>query len=162
MDRSESAKIGWLKRRATFVPPMKGKKMSEESRRKMREAAKARPSNRIGKKHTVETRQKISEITRERALRGDRCHSYKDGKAAERRGKRGDQEVRRWRFDVFARDGFCCAHCGDDRGRNLNAHHIKPWADYPELRFEVGNGITLCKSCHWLCHAYGLEFFSAA
>ena len=38
--------------------------------------------------------------------------------------------------------------CGDNKGGKLNAHHIKSFADYPELRFEVSNGITYCEDCH--------------
>lgn len=150
--RSEAVKKAWIKRRETFVPPMKGKKMSEESRAKMSAAAKARPSNRLGKKHSEETRKKISQVTREKALRGEDCPSYVDGRVAERMSLRFSPEMKRWRYDVFSRDGFCCCHCGDDRGGNLNAHHIKPFAEYPDLRLDVDNGITLCEPCHFLAH----------
>lgn len=133
----------------------KGTVMSDEARRKMSEAAKARPSNRLGKKHTPETRALISQRTRERALRGEACHSFKDGGLAERRGERFSPKYKRWRFDVFARDGFACTHCGDKRGGNLHAHHVKGFADYPELRFSVPNGLTLCMTCHKALHAGG-------
>lgn len=32
--------------------------------------------------------------------------------------------------------------------KRLQAHHIKPWAMYPSLRYNVANGITLCRYCH--------------
>src|SRR5579859_8266718 len=100
----------------------RGTKMSEASRFKMSEAAKKRPSNRTGKRHTPENRAKISKITRERTPRGNRCHSCKDGKLAERRDQRFSQEYKRWRYDVFLRDRFTCQECGDHRGGNLVAH----------------------------------------
>lgn len=150
--RSDGAKRGWLRRRSTFVPPMKGKRMSDESRAKMSAAAKARPSNRLGKPHSLETRAKISARTRERALRGADAPGYVDGRGVERLGLRHSAELKRWRYDVYSRDAFTCMHCGDDRGGNLNAHHIFPFAEYPELRFDVRNGITLCDVCHELAH----------
>ncbi|MFK4997686.1 HNH endonuclease [Bacillus sp. N9] len=32
--------------------------------------------------------------------------------------------------------------------RKIAAHHIYPKKKYPEIQFEVSNGITLCRSCH--------------
>ena len=36
--------------------------------------------------------------------------------------------------------------------KEIQAHHIKLWKDYPDLRFEVDNGVTLCKRCHIEIH----------
>lgn len=131
---------------------MKGKRMSAESRAKMSAAARARPSNRLGKRHAPEARAKISAATRKRAVRGMEAPGYIDGKGVERRGLRASAELKRWRYDVYVRDGFACSHCGDDTGGNLNAHHIRSFAEHPAMRFDVRNGITLCKGCHALAH----------
>lgn len=55
-----------------------------------------------------------------------------------------------WRTAVFVRDKFTCQHCGslDD----IQAHHIKRWKENKALRYEVGNGITLCRPCHLKAH----------
>ena len=151
--KSDKLKAWWAARRATFVSPLKGKRMSVESRKKMSQAARRRKSNRLGRRHTPETRRKISQIVRERAARGKACHSFKDGKVADRRGQRFSAEYKRWRFDVFAKDGFVCQQCGDSRGGNLQAHHVKSFSDHPELRFVVENGITICEKCHEKTHA---------
>jgi len=55
---------------------------------------------------------------------------------------------REWRMVVFARDHYTCVRCKDKRGGNLHAHHIKKFSDFPELRYEVSNGETLCFDCH--------------
>ena len=57
-------------------------------------------------------------------------------------------KYREWRMKVFTRDNFQCrtkdGHCEGI----LQVHHIFRWADFPELRYEVDNGITLCKIHH--------------
>ncbi len=60
---------------------------------------------------------------------------------------RASPEYIQWRKAVYKRDDYICQRCGE-RGEKLEAHHIKPFATHPELRFDVTNGITLCKSCH--------------
>jgi 5-methylcytosine-specific restriction endonuclease McrA len=52
-----------------------------------------------------------------------------------------------WRKGVFVRDNYTCQKC-KKTGGYLEAHHIKPFAFFPELRFELSNGETLCKKCH--------------
>lgn len=61
-------------------------------------------------------------------------------------------DYRHWRKAVFERDRYTCQQCGAIGG-TLNAHHIRSWRDYPALRFEVSNGVTLCVVCHANQHA---------
>jgi len=127
----------------------KGKKHSPEAIEKIKKAAAGRPSPMAGKNHTLESRKKISQSRRNGDIpRGSKCHTYIDGKGTERQSDRLSAKAKRWRYDVFTRDEFTCQHCGDDRGGNLNAHHIKPWALFPKLRYDLDNGITLCEPCH--------------
>lgn len=56
--------------------------------------------------------------------------------------------AKNWSVMVQERDLFRCQHCDLDDKSKLHAHHIVSWKDSQELRFEVDNGITLCKSCH--------------
>lgn len=51
-----------------------------------------------------------------------------------------------WSRAVLARDGYRCADCG--ASGTLNAHHIKPWAQYPDERYVLSNGVALCIPCH--------------
>ena len=52
-----------------------------------------------------------------------------------------------WRKHVFQRDDYTCQACGV-RGVELHADHELPFAFYPDLRFEILNGRTLCVPCH--------------
>jgi len=56
-------------------------------------------------------------------------------------------EAQEWRRLVFERDDYTCQACGI-RGGKLEADHIKPWAYFEDLRFELDNGRTLCRGCH--------------
>lgn len=77
--------------------------------------------------------------------------NWRGGVYSERRGKRFiDMTTKRyksWRLFVFERDKFTCQVCGRVGG-DLCADHIKPYAYFPELRYEISNGRTLCVDCH--------------
>ena len=66
---------------------------------------------------------------------------------AEAKALYGTAWYKEWREFVFARDQFTCQMCGQ-KGRSLEAHHIRPKYMYPELTLDKDNGITLCKICH--------------
>jgi len=65
--------------------------------------------------------------------------------------KRNGNKYKDWRINVYKRDGFSCVVCGSV-GKKLNAHHIKEWVKFPELRFDINNGVTMCEECHKLYH----------
>lgn len=68
-----------------------------------------------------------------------------------RRRNRGGAHGK-WVDAVIGRDLATCQSCGASN-IELHAHHIKPYKDHPEVRFDVGNGVTLCYKCHWDVHA---------
>jgi len=66
-------------------------------------------------------------------------------------------ERQAWTQAVLRSDNYTCQACGARKsvaGR-LNADHILPWSEFPELRFDVSNGRTLCVPCHKKTPTYG-------
>lgn len=56
-------------------------------------------------------------------------------------------EAEIWRKAVFERDDYTCQFCVV-RGGKLEADHVLPFAYFPEIRYELSNGRTLCRNCH--------------
>lgn len=59
-----------------------------------------------------------------------------------------DPAYAKFRKEVRRRDGNKCQWPSCGSKKNLQVHHIRKWSDFPSLRFDVLNGITLCKRCH--------------
>lgn len=128
---------------------MKGKKHTAEARLKISEAGKKRKNlHRIGATHTPECIARMKDIAKKNARRGPAAWNWKGGISPVEKIIRRSAEYKDWRIAVFTRDNFTCQSCKDNRGGNLQAHHIKGFAAYPKLRFVIENGLTLCEPCH--------------
>jgi hypothetical protein len=108
-----------------------GKKLSDETKILIGIAS-------TGRKHSKETLIKISGIN---------AHRWKGGITSENVAIRQSIELKLWRESVFARDNWTCQKYGL-RGCKLCAHHIKNFAEYPELRTSIENGITFSDKAH--------------
>ena len=87
-------------------------------------------------------------------LRGSSSHLYNPRLTeADRLTRRNLPELRIWRKSVFDRDGYTCDLCKCSGGK-LNAHHLNCWAEYPEDRYDVENGVTLCSVHHKEFHTH--------
>jgi predicted restriction endonuclease len=141
-----------------------GFKHSEETRRRIGLARVGKPLSKEhreafhrklkGRNLSMETRLKIS-----RATSGSNNPNWRGGIEPERRRIRQKMEYKLWRKAVFERDNYTCVWCGAKCRSGspvvLNADHIKPFALYPELRFAIDNGRTLCVPCHRTTDTYG-------
>ena len=122
------------------------------------------PDN-CGVKRTKTNKKKISDTLkkkdikpprppRESLCRGERHRWWKGGITPINEAIRKSLEYKLWRKAVFERDNFTCIWCGK-KDKTIQADHIKPFALFPELRFAIDNGRTLCDRCHRTTDTYG-------
>ncbi len=127
----------------------------------------------IGKKRDIDTILKISETRRKKCYKPT-C-PFKKGQTPWNKGKKQPQysrenhwnwkggatdkskqirhsiEYNEWRLGVYKRDYWTCQMCFIKQKFPV-AHHIKTFKDYSELRFDIDNGVTLCRACHKKVH----------
>ena len=70
----------------------------------------------------------------------------------QRVAERKTNKDRLWRISVFVRDNYTCQVCGDDKGGNLVSHHLESYHKNEQGRYDIDNGLTLCKTCHFDYH----------
>lgn len=131
-----------------------GKKLSEETKKKMTHQGMK------GKHHSEITKRKISlshkgkkvklsEETRKKrslAFTGEKNPNWKGGITPQTLLERTSNKYLLWRDAVFRKDNFTCQKTGIKGG--FEAHHINNFSSFPELRFNVNNGITLSIEAH--------------
>lgn len=93
---------------------------------------------------------------------GEKHHGWKGGKTPLIMKIRNSKEYAEWRNKVFEKDNYTCLLCNDNKGGNLNAHHIEPLSaiihnnninNFEEalncfLIWDIKNGTTICETCH--------------
>lgn len=162
-----------------------GHQVSEETREKISNSLKGnipwnkgiewRPRKKRGP-FSEEHKKKLSlahkgKVTWNKGISGSKSHSWKGGKTGLTERIRISSDYKKWRADVFRRDGWTCQTCGlRGHGNDIEAHHITPMKELlkkvhikglsdddkyllameiPQM-FDVSNGATLCKDCHIL------------
>lgn len=109
----------------------------------------------FGKHHTQDAKKRIRLKLKEITPKGEASRNWKGGfYAKEETMVRHTSDYKVWRITVYERDNYTCVLC-NKKGGELNADHIKRFAEYPELRFELSNGRTLCIDCHRKTPTYG-------
>jgi len=101
-----------------------------------------------------DARKRLSEWHYKNGRKGKECNFWKGGISQEYKEQYSSYRYKKWRMSVFERDNFTCQYCGI-RGNYITAHHIKSWVKFEDLRYELGNGVTLCEECHKLTDNYG-------
>jgi len=128
--------IPWMKDKHP-IPWNKGIPRLKETKDKISRA------NR-GRKLTEEWKRKISD-----AHKKEKAYNWiKDRSKLKKDNERNDVAYQEWRKQVWKRDNWKCKIDDNNCKGRLIAHHILSWRDYPELRYDVNNGITLCQAHH--------------
>lgn len=89
--------------------------------------------------------------------RGESHWNFKGVGAVFRQKKRIWAEFKEWRVSVLAIGNYTCLKCKQPGGK-LTVHHVKNYAQHPELALDKDNGVVFCWPCHKDFHkAYGFR-----
>jgi hypothetical protein len=152
--QNEMRKLGKIK------PYWNGKKRDNETRRKIIETKKmlyrlglhkissmiqrAKPGVRLNTGRTLFKKGQYA---------GSKHLNWKGGLSKAKHELWSNKEYQIWRKAVFERDKYICQKCGcDGKVKTLNAHHLKDKYRYPDIMFDINNGLTLCVDCHIKLH----------
>ena len=142
-----------------------GQNPTEETKEKMKKSHTGRHQSEMAKRKIAEYHKglKLSETTKKKMseshkkFTGEKNPAWKGGITPINALIRSSLVFDLWREAVFTRDNWTCQKY-HIKGGKLCAHHIQNFAEYPELRFAIDNGITLSKKAHKeFHHKYGMR-----
>jgi len=107
----------------------------------------------VVKRHRKDTSKYCSKGCKRKNMPSGKNHPNWKGGISER-----DYRTKEWRRKVLERDLFACVECRSTNKEELNAHHIKEYSTNIELRFDINNGVTLCRKCHSKKHEKEANF----
>ena len=106
----------------------------------------------LGKKQTEKQIKEKSERYKKLGIHppimfGENNHAWKGGITPIVIKIRTSPEYIFWRKSILLNYNFTCQKTGQQGGK-LVVHHINNFADFPELRFNIDNGIVLSEDTH--------------
>jgi hypothetical protein len=126
---------------------MLGRRRTEATRAKLSSQAKGRTLSEETKAKILQTKLRNGTLPK-----GEKHYKWKGGRAWQRFT---EPRYIAWRAAVLERDDYTCQHCQrkcHKHERGLAAHHVKPYATHAALRYDLSNGLTLCRACHLQLH----------
>lgn len=100
------------------------------------------------KKHSEKAREKMSNTRiRKGSSKGSNNPRFIDGRSLFKNSLYNEELYKTWRNKVFVRDNYTCTKCLKKK-KELEAHHKKSRSEFPELTYDLDNGVTLCVLCH--------------
>jgi len=115
---------------------------------------------RLGHKHSIATKLKMSLVKKgNKNAVGNKSNTGRFGSDApcwiedrslviKSEKKHLDGNYKTWMKAVKNRDSWCCRLSDKDCKGRLEAHHIFEWKLFPEKRYDLNNGISLCQFHH--------------
>lgn len=156
---TKEAKENMRKAQAGHFGYTLGLKHSDKTKQILRDKQLGKNNSFYGKKHKPETIEKMSKASLNCSIETRKKISIansgsNNGAYIEDRTKIKPHRTfsgtayRNWSKNVKIRDNYMCKINNKDCNGRLESHHILNWRDYPELRYEINNGITLCHTHH--------------
>lgn len=96
-------------------------------------------------------------VTKEQIYRKKAKWAKEDYYTSDKYAKYRTPQYIAWRTACLRRDNYKCVVCGRGRPAPLQVDHIWSWSKYPEKRYDVENGQTLCIPCHKRTPNYGFK-----
>jgi hypothetical protein len=138
-----------------------GFKHSEESKLKIGEKSKGRKVWNTGIPWPEEMKERISQTNKLKGIEpkvqyiglGEKHWNWKKDRTKLKRFNDTAKDRRsyaysEWRKGVWLRDNWKCRIANEDCSGRIEAHHILNYTYCPELRYDINNGITLCRAHH--------------
>lgn len=156
---SEAEKIKYGKSIKKWWDNNKGSEVVKERNRKIGEKNKVKLKGRkLSQEHKDKVVQalKINTQSPKRIVnlgRGETHYNWQGGISRKNDNLRKSNMWRTWRKAVFERDNYICqnkvcSYCQNKKGITIHPHHIKPISKFPELSFDINNGVTYCEDFH--------------
>lgn len=108
------------------------------------ESRRGKPNVKLSKLYKGKKKAWLAQIRPD--LRGENSPHWQGGITPINTKIRNSVQFKDWAKIIKERDSYECQICGE-KGGYLHSNHIKRFADYPELRFDKNNGITICRDC---------------